>query len=350
MSSGSEWGAVGGALVGGLLAAPTGGVSVLMGASIGLSIGSGVGAYLHPPLMGPRLRDAQTQTSTVGGAIPFGYGRFVTAGNVIWCDALKEHHRHTGGKGGSSRQRVLTRSYAIGVCEGPIRGFVWIKRNGKTIYSNDVATTRALSDEDRAAYARFSQRATIYTGTQDQTPDASLVAVEGIGNVSAFRGLAYLVVTHDDLTELMGAIPQYEFCVDAQVVDVYLSSRPYPYDLAVEAVGSSGAVTVGQLKSTLASPAPEGIHMEAARVTHASLTDSIQAINQPAEGVAMQAAKVVSGKLGVSLQAANPPPDAVQMQAARVVGGDLQHRLDATTLPSEAVQMQPASVTSGALS
>ena len=84
MSTGSERGAIAGAVIGGLLAAPTGGMSLFMGMSLGMSAGSIVGAYADPTRVhGPRLGDAQAQTSSVGGMIPFGYGRFVTAGNVI---------------------------------------------------------------------------------------------------------------------------------------------------------------------------------------------------------------------------------------------------------------------------
>jgi hypothetical protein len=52
--------------------------------------------------------------------------------------------------------------------------------------------------------------------------------VEGAGNVSPFRGLAYIVVENDDLTDLSGAIPQYEFCVTASAPDVYVTSHPFP--------------------------------------------------------------------------------------------------------------------------
>jgi len=80
------------------------------------------------------------QVSTVGGMIPFGYGRFVCAGNVIWTSSLRETSKTTKSKRDitalhKGRTKTTTyhywRDYAIAVCQGPIYGFVWIKRNGK---------------------------------------------------------------------------------------------------------------------------------------------------------------------------------------------------------------------------
>lgn len=197
-----------------------------LGAQIGFMIGSSVGAYVDPiKVTGPRLTDSMAQTSTVGGVIPFGYGRFVTGGNVIWRDELKEHKkRQRQGKGGAKTTTyTYTRSYAIGVCQGPIYGFHWIKRNGKKVYTSSATATA----EEKAYSAKWLEKVTLYMGSDAQMPDSTLVAVEGVGNVSAFRGLAYIVVENDDLTDMQGAIPQYEFCVIASPPEIYLTSKPY---------------------------------------------------------------------------------------------------------------------------
>ena len=344
--SGSQWGAVGGAVIGGLLAAPTGGMSLLMGASLGLSVGSIVGAYIDPMrVQGPRLTDTQTQTSTVGGMIPFGYGRYVTAGNIIWCDALKEErHRRRHGKQ-VDKTFAYARSYAIGVCEGPISGFVWIKRNGKTVYSSSQQTTA----EEQAAYNQFLQRCTLYTGTEEQSPDATIVAVEGVGNVSAFRGLAYIVVTHEDLTDLAGAIPQYEFCVDATLPDVIYTSRPYSHDLAVEGVGMVSSLATAQLKEGLVRVPADSMQMQAS-ISGGFLSTALHAAQMPTDGLQMQAAVVASWELRTLLHRSIAAPEGVQMQAAGLSSGTLKHALNTTQIPAEAVQMHAASLVSGTLS
>lgn len=58
---------------------------------LGFMIGSAIGGYLDPQrIEGPRLKDASVQTSQDGVPIPFGYGVFPCAGNVIWRDKLVE--------------------------------------------------------------------------------------------------------------------------------------------------------------------------------------------------------------------------------------------------------------------
>lgn len=214
-----------GGIIGGAIGFAIGGP---VGAQIGFAVGGMVGAYVDPVrVKGPRLTDATTQTSTVGGVIPFGYGTFVTAGNVIWCGDLKEHKKtQRQGKGGGAKTTTYTytRSYAVGVCQGAIYGFRWIKRNGKKVYTTDPNATA----EELAYSAKWLQKCTLYIGTETQMPDSTIVAREGVGNVSAFRGLAYIVVENDDLTDLSGAIPQYEFCINATPPEAYLTSHPYP--------------------------------------------------------------------------------------------------------------------------
>lgn len=221
-----------------------------MGAQVGYAIGSAIGGYVDPvQVKGPQLTDAAQQTSSVGIPLPFGYGTFSTAGNVIWADELKEHvKRQRQGKGGGTKTTTYTysRSYAIGVCEGPIYGYLMVKRNGKTVYNSDP--NAPVADKDYSA--KWLQRATLYYGDEVQLPDSTIEAVEGAGNVSAFRGLAYIVVENEDLTDLAGAVPQYEFIVQATLPDVYVTSRPYPI-LSEEGVGIQVTPLAGMLRTIL---------------------------------------------------------------------------------------------------
>lgn len=238
-----------GAQIGGVIGAVAGSFIPGVGTQIGFMIGSAIGGYVDPvQVKGPRLSDAASQTSNVGVPLPFGYGRFQTAGNIIWRDpTLKEIAKRSRGKGGGTKTTTYsyTRSYAIGVCEGPIYGFLHIKRNGKLVYSSDPDATI----EDKAYSAKWLQKAKLYYGTETQMPDSTITAVEGAGNVAPFRGLAYIVVENDDLTDLAGAIPQYEFVVVATPPESYLTSKPYA-QLFTAAAGTSagiGGITLRQL-------------------------------------------------------------------------------------------------------
>lgn len=229
--SGSTWGGVVGAVVGWFA---SGGNPY--GAYWGWMIGAGVGGYIDPDqVIGPRLTDASTQTSSVGHQIPFGYGTYSTAGNIIWAASydgkpLREVRRTESGKGGGPEQVTFSyyRSYAVGICQGPIVGLLQIKRNGKVVYDartdNDLIPQMeegGFTVEEavrylhtiRAQNSKFINKCTIYLGTETQIADALIESFEGVGEVSAFRGLAYVVIEDDDLTEMRGAIPQYEFVV-----------------------------------------------------------------------------------------------------------------------------------------
>lgn len=258
MSNGSQIGGAVGAIVGGIIGLTTGNWKAVQW---GYAIGSAVGGYVDPTkVYGPRLEDASAQTSTVGGVIPFGYGVFTCAGNIIWADQLIEHKKSERvGKGGGQKNitYTYTRSYAIGVCEGQIHNYLWIKKNGKLIYAVDPAGLGAAMGWDSkqisdlaAASTKFLQETTLYYGTDSQMPDSTIVAVEGVGNVSPFRDLAYIVKENEDLTDTAGAVSQHEFCIRATPPEAYLTSNPYPQYYS-DQLDSVLTVTGGELRTVL---------------------------------------------------------------------------------------------------
>lgn len=252
MSSGAQIGGI----IGGVIGFFAGG-----NVQLGYMIGSAIGGYVDPAKnYGPRLEDASSQTSTVGGVVPFGYGVFTTAGNVIWAADLVEHRKsERAGKGGGQKNYTYTytRSYAVGVCKGPISAYLWVKRNGKLIYAADpqgLGAAMGWTGEQIAdlveASSKFRQIATLYYGTERQMPDSTITAVEGVGNVAPHRGLAYIVLENDDVTDLRGAVGQFEFCVQASLPDVYVTSKPYPV-LSEESLGFRNSLLSGTLNSVL---------------------------------------------------------------------------------------------------
>lgn len=185
---------------------------------IGWTVGSLIGQAVLPgpklPMsIGPQLGDLKIQVSTYGASIPRLYGTARLAGNVIWNpDIIQTANVQTvrsGGKGGGgSTQTQVTYSYtanfAIALCEGPIAGVRKIWANGK-LYSNvgDDASPQTVL----ASYIGFQ----VYLGDETQTADPTMEAALGVGNVSGYRGTAYIVFSNVNLAEFGNRIPNLEF-------------------------------------------------------------------------------------------------------------------------------------------
>lgn len=143
------------------------------------------------------------------------YGAFrPIGGQVVWSGTPREiRRRQRQGKGGPKVETsTLLRSYAIGICEGPITSVSRIWRNNELVY--DVRPTSEILAES----AKWLEGKTILLGDWDQMPHPTIEAEEGAANAPAMRGTAVLVVTDEDLTDLRGAIPAYQFEVGAETV------------------------------------------------------------------------------------------------------------------------------------
>lgn len=218
-----------GSTIGGVIGAV---VFTVFGGSpqVGWMVGSAIGGYVDPTqIQGPRLQDMRGQSSAVGGPIPRAWGTTPVPCNVIWQQPGVTEHKHTDDGKGSGTETVTytyTRSYAVMFHLGEIAGVLQIKRNSKIVY--DARDDATLEDEYtsfgmtaaaalqriagmRAENAKFMSRCTIYTGTQTQNPDPTIESYEGVGNVPAYRGRAYMVIT-DDETQA-GEIAQYEIVI-----------------------------------------------------------------------------------------------------------------------------------------
>lgn len=191
-----------GGIVGFYLGGPQGAV---YGFQLGLAVGSVVSPTQLPGTFGPRLTDNRTTTSTLGATVVEIAGTDVTMGNVIWLGKIVETATTTevGGKGGPEQSQTTysyNQSIAVGLCKSlrgtGMKGIQQIFENGKLVY--DIRPQQP--DEDATAYAnRQTESATyragftLYLGTEDQLPDPTIEAEEGIGNVPGYRGLMYIV-------------------------------------------------------------------------------------------------------------------------------------------------------------
>jgi hypothetical protein len=155
---------------------------------------------------GPRLDELRILTSTEGAPIPRVYGRTRIAGQVIWAAKFKEvavtTQQSAGGRGGkglgggarttSTTNYTYYARFAVALCEGEITriGRVWA--DGQLLNLSDVNMR-------------------VYTGTPVQAPDPLIEAIEGAGNVPAYRDLAYVVFEDLAIAPFGNRVPQLSF-------------------------------------------------------------------------------------------------------------------------------------------
>jgi len=179
------------------------------GGILGLSsvvIGRAVGRVIDQRIMGSGSEAVETgkvdrfrlNGASEGSPIAQIYGRGRVGGQVIWASRFRENQSTSGGggKGAPASPKVTEYSYsvslAIALCEGEITrvGRVWA---------------------DGEEFAREDLILRVYTGSPDQLPDPKIEAVEGAGNVPAFRGVAYCVFEDLDLGQFGNRVPQLSF-------------------------------------------------------------------------------------------------------------------------------------------
>lgn len=202
-----------------------------LGASIGMTLGGAIGQSLFgPTVQGPRLNDLKVSASTLGAAIPQGYGTFRLGSNMIWTTGIRETSRtRRAGKGGPKQTTFsYDASFALAICEGPIDDVLRIWADGKLVYDITGGATRTPFDEAGDSFGEAvinaaagtlgatrnqtdNFRIRIYRGTEDQLPDSLIEADRGVGNVSAHRGIAYVVFENLELENFGNRIPQFTF-------------------------------------------------------------------------------------------------------------------------------------------
>jgi hypothetical protein len=181
---------------------------------LGFSLGVTLGGLLFPPSLGAqergRLDDLKVTGAGYGVMIPQVYGKFQTAGNLIWAamdengNALVEHVTDTseGGKGGGGGATVRTYSYtvtmAMAFAKGPISELLRITAEDIVIYDSTASPVTQYGID-------------VYLGDDTQVPNSTIEAYEGFGGAPAYRGLAYVVFTDFPLTQWGERIPQMVF-------------------------------------------------------------------------------------------------------------------------------------------
>lgn len=203
---------------------------------LGFVLGSLAGSALFPTQLpqGPRIADNRTTTSAVGDPVALVFGTANVAGVVMWLAPYIEHTNSSGGKG-TPQQKTFsyTQSIAIGLCERidddapdavtAIGGITRVWENGTLVYdirpqlaSNSDLGSIAETDQQYAnrltASEAYALTFTLHLGDELQMPDPTIEAIQGVGNVPAFRGLAYIVFPNRNLQLAQGQRhPSFQF-------------------------------------------------------------------------------------------------------------------------------------------
>ncbi|QPM89917.1 baseplate multidomain protein megatron [Pseudooceanicola algae] len=193
-----------GAAIGGSIGGSILGVSAAMA---GRFAGAMVGRAIDQRIMGQgsaavetgRVERFRLTGAGEGDSVARVYGRMRVAGQVIWASQFSEHSARSGGGGGKgapSQPSVTSYSYsvnlALALCEGEI-----------------ASVGRVWADGAELETGSLSMR--VYHGAADQLADPRMEAIEGPGQVPAYRGLAYVVFEDLDLTQFGSRIPQFSF-------------------------------------------------------------------------------------------------------------------------------------------
>jgi hypothetical protein len=195
-----------GAIVGGVAGSFFG--MPMLGAELGWMIGGIAGGMIFRQ-KGPQPADIRIQDSAYGKSIPYVYGVFRVAGNIIWAGQPYVQDAGKGGKG--PQQTTVAMSFAVGMCEGPITGVRRIWANGKLIYDvSNPSNFQAVSGSN-TMITNF----TVYLGDENQLPDATMQAALGVNATPAHRGLAYVVFNNLDLSKWGNYLPSLSFEVMA---------------------------------------------------------------------------------------------------------------------------------------
>ena len=191
-----------GAVIGFFVGGPT-------GAQIGWALGSAVAMSMEQTTQqGPQIGEIAQQTSREGTPVPIVFGISPPiAGNIIYASEPNIVRRQQTRDGVRTRWEEVYRTYAIGVCEGPIDGFRRVWRNGILVY--DVAPNSQLTDAENSL---FLEKARFFNGEFTQAPSVDIEAIAS--PAPAHRGTAYMVIVDEELSDLRGAIPQYNFQVE----------------------------------------------------------------------------------------------------------------------------------------
>lgn len=195
-----------------------------------------------------KLSNLSVQSSAYGVPITIAFGKIKLAGNVIWARPLHEvrsESTHSSGKGAAKvTQTDITYQYygrfAVALCEGPIELVYRIWANGELIFDagkylpTGVVTPLNLDGAMPDDGVEIAPGIRLFFGTETQLPSSYIESFEGVGEVPAHRGLAYVVFEDWALEKFGNAVPALEFEIGNYVA--YEEPVSYTVEFPVDAI------------------------------------------------------------------------------------------------------------------
>lgn len=192
-----------GAAIGGSIGGTALGLSMV---AVGRLAGATIGRAIDQRLLGQGARAVETGRvdrlrltgSGEGEAVAQVYGRMRIGGHVIWASEFRETATVTQSGGGKGKPRLTETQYsytislALALCEGVIAGVPRVWADGTEVPVRDLNMR-------------------VYRGDAGQMPDPVIEAIEGAGQVPAYRGTAYVVFEELPLGRFGNRVPQFEF-------------------------------------------------------------------------------------------------------------------------------------------
>ena len=294
-----------------------------------------------------KLGDISKQMAEEGMPRTIVWGRVrPIGGTIMYAQAPQKRwtvsYEDASGKGGAGDvQEIWTervfRTYAIGICEGPISKIIRVWNNNRLVYD---ARGNAWGERNNPTFLANKR---IYLGTFDQMPCPELQAIWG-NDIPAHRGTAYMVWIDRDLTNFGGAIPQYQFEVE-RAEGTYLTSRPYSLEVTegIEQDPSSAFSTFvvapenmqqspmeilsGQLRGPLAEYTdgePEAIENDPLEILEGQLRGPLVEYTMETEAMDSSPPQVTEGEIRVALiDYAEWPVEALDQATPEITGGSL---------------------------
>lgn len=294
------------------------------------------------------LGDIARQTAEEGTPRTIVWGRVrPIGGTIMYAQAPQTRwvlsYEETQGKGGGGEmQEVWTervfRTFAIGICEGPISRIVRVWNNNRLVY-DDRGNAWGIKNNPT-----FLANKRIYLGGFDQMPCPELQAIWGT-NIPAHRGTAYIVWIDRDLTNFGGAIPQYQFEVE-RAEGTYLTSKPYALEL-IDAMDSAPPETFAPFVV-----AAELLDISAPEIVGGELREPrIDYTDYPPEALDASSPEITEGELRVAMiDYSDGLPEALDADAPEITEGELRVGLiDYADYPAEALDAEPPQITGGTL-
>ena len=227
-NSEQTYGTIAGAVIGLVV---TGGnpYGAVQGAYWGYAISSIVFPETGGDRVIPGLQDKRVSSGDYGFNIPIGYGSGKVVGWLMEGREIYEREVKWPQSKGLFGKRTYTITYdayftgAFLLCEGPIAGVSRVWADGKLIFDFGVsaeAEAHFIGTPQLSGAGGFRAGVTLpfdgggfrfYLGTEDQLPDEELESLFGVGNVPAYRGIAYVVIEDFLLNGYGKRIPNFTF-------------------------------------------------------------------------------------------------------------------------------------------